>query len=1646
MSPSSSGSLFAMQRSTLSILAFILLISVVCAQCCDHQQFSDAFFSSARVFTTTPEEGITLLSANLVTDIYLINGETDEIIYNYAFMPPSGASPTDYNMSFSCDNLLVYNASSSCTIINTETAIEGSTDTAYNTTVTCSFNSFPGTALCTLYATLDLTSVTAASAGTFSPTPSLSRSPAFLPIPPPIPNIRFFDINSSTVRQSSQYSSPIVTANVYGYVFYVPDSNGELSINATLVSGSGNSYRLELYDRTNANVRLIRSFGFVPGDVSTRGSAGLNFFQSATISTASSDIIFRYDVTSCSLTGGASLQDGEFNLTDEENCGIGIAVEDEESYPTLGVQFRPYKSGNFTLELNWLSLGTSDEEYEQILVFEIVEVAPPIIDNVTKLDEYHSTPCESETLSMTIANVQQATTRRLVVYNEDGSETIWMEIQSLFSYNSVLDSSTIVFESAGGSGTNVPFDVFAEFDNEFRNAIVFNDTSNFTLSFTSPPSLTSMSPTTAQLSGGETIMLLGSFDGFGDSNDFVFVGGLAIPSSQLNISEDSEIRFTAPAQSLLGEQYAYNVTVFVCAERSNSVRLSYIVEPLVTITPLDTSYNETSSSYVIPLNASATFIAQVSGNNEGIVYSWAIFDSSGTELLLTNLITNAQLLILPSDLLSSSDTYSLSATVINLLNLTDTAEIRLQLAESNADYIVVNVFPLEPLSRSVNTPTLVQSSVLSSSGSELTFVWQYDDTSYIVSDNTSVTAQAFANSSNTGPTRLGLEFNIARRDLQIGNTTLSLTVTLDSDATVSGSDNITIEVLPSDLQATINDGINGTLVQSGNDIELSGAKSRDPDVLSEEGDSSEGLTYLWNFCSKSLDLNFLSEKENCSSIFPGDNTGETIIISSESLISERLDNGSNPAPTFYSFGLQVSKDDRVSYAFLYFEFRTVTTIERVPSLSSVDVIDRKGSILGNTGLSTASDIIIRPTADESIVLWTYDMALPRQKYLFSRAGVLITGPGYMSVRSQKSRLPMGFTAGSLEPATEYKVLIVASANDTSLETSYQISFKTADIPRLTCSGPSVDEGIVSETVLQISAELTYETQSIEYCFYLVSEERERFSVGKGCSSVAFASFVFPRRGIFDVECLAKTVSGAVIQNVTLDTNITLSLPELEPGLSEIEILSRRLATLTAEADRCEILRDHSCLKSLILAANEISVQIEEAAASDNSEEAVQLLETTKEFIQRLSALSEELAANTVYRPNQVEESIDETFYLTTVPGTLISDENVFYSALSQMDGVIEATKGSDSPAVGNDLVNKVIATINVTLTNAYILGQGGTTRRRLLQSSKELTTYADLLIRGLEYVGQIRKQQEGCGFVGLETTVYPESLNLNRRLLSSQSVLKPFELDIIIACDVEQIQEQLGRAAKGEICEDVVRESVSGRVEGVLVTLPTNNVLVTGMVSGVDPYTSQMVYAWITGVDILPIGCLNLILQRDPTKLTVNENDNLTSGILSPYTTSTGRGCTQATCFNLSTSQEDEVIFSSSTVTIRTAQQGIIVAGNVTRASSAIFVTSIEGEGTTGIGETARIIGIVISFAAVTGMITWIAVTRSVVTYPEVDDIGWEYVERDMFGRGSVDMASFSPVADTTPGSGVGTTFTTMAKKQSMERRVSPRGGSTIVG
>lgn len=1536
-------------------------------------------FQSSRVFQTTPTEGITLLSSS-GTDAYLIDGESDDIILSYVFMPPNGSTPEEYDISFSCDETTeTILTADFCSVTSVVAEIVDSDATAYNSTVTCTASQFPGTVSCSLIAT-------------------------------PVSTNRMTAIRmSSSVRQTTSevYFSEKVVITVYGVVVYVTNPGDESSAAPFIVSGATNSYELANYDRTDQGVREMFVSVTVPGSGTVVGSTAMQYLEAATVSTEADDYIFWYNNNTCSVTD-ASIENSVVVLPSSGTCGLGIAAESDQN-PKLGVQFRTYKSGNFTLRMVWNTFGTAQDAYEQSMTFRITERAPPVITAVQKQSLYKSVPCDTEELQISAYNVRRADSRVVIVKNSDDSTTVWSEVTADSVYDSSSDISTLVFESAGGLGAEIPFTLQVYYDESEMIGVVLDSSLSTTLSFSTPPSISNMVPTTSPIDGGEEIVLEGTFEGF-DNDDVIYVGGYTISGADIDIPNSSVLVFLSPALESLGQPYTYDISVGICAETSNSFTLNYEVSPAVSIIGVDSNVDD-NGSYIIPSDGSANFVAEVSGNNDGVEYIWKLYASNDDEVNTGNVTTNSQLMSISYTLLgSTSEVYTLTCLVTNSLELDDIASITVRLTESGTEYLLVSVYGVEDLSRSTDTVTLIQSSVqliLDTSSvstlasSEINLSWNYDGGAFAV-DNSS------ADSSVTGPTRFGLEFNIARKDLVVGRKTLELFATLVDKPEVIGAGSTTVNVIESPLVAEINNGVNGSLILTGSDLILTAANSSDPDIF--EGDSTAGLSYLWFTCVKSLRATFSSEVEDCTLIIPNDASSAEITISAESLSAARIDTQPDPDPTFISFGVRVSKGKRSSEQFSYFELRTVTDVTQVPELSSLQAVDLKGVPLQE--FSVFRDIIIQPESDDPFTKWAYDMVLSSQKFLFSKNGVLKTGTGFATARGVKSRDLLGFVGGSLEPSTEYRVSVKTSAANSSLEAEYELSFRTEDVPSLSCVQPEEMKGTVSETRFVVSGQLSFVTQNVEYCFYLVSSVGKRYKVGKGCSPVPFADFSFPHEGEYRIECLAKTAAGAIVDNVTLAAPLVLSTPTPSPDATQVEVLSSRIAELNAEVTLCEALRDHTCIETLVAVATDITSQVSALLENDTSAEALELFDTCKEYIARLSILSESLAQRTVYRPNQIEDSLNQALYMSQVSSDFVDDEMTLYRYMKSAENAVNSTTSDSSTAIiGNEVVESVSAFANLTLATAYSISQEGSTRTRLRQNAGVTRdAYGVVLNTVPKFIIQMRAQQETCGYVGSESSRYPENIDGSGRPTPSEVDIPPIEIQIKVACTREQLTNSFaGTDVEFEVlCNDVLAEAEVRRVVLTIVAFSDDALMSTGLVSNIVSYVDPVVSIGIEEVLAeLPQDCFRIQLRRKPTTLSESNNENLTVGFLRNLPDSS-TDCSKQKCYTFE--PLGTATFGSSVVVVQTNDSGLLVAGNYTERAppSLPLPGSLEGIGFGVTGQVVRALIAGIGFIVAAVVVTWLAVSNvcvssSLETVGDGDDTApgtmWEYVERDLFGR-----------------------------------------------
>lgn len=1540
----------------LVIMCFfwLLTISTLCLHVEANSQVLSLFQTSHQE-AFVPEVGLTLLSEDSSVNLILDNGETEDFSFSFLFVPENGTTVDSYDFQFLCEDETM-NIDQSCDTASSEITVSNSDVLAYNSSVTCSLAGFPGTTTCRLTAV----PVNEVVEGTVAA--------------------------RQEIRHETIFTSAPLTVTISGIVFFIPDTNGGRSISSTIISGVGRSFKLEQYDRVQQNPREMSVSIYDNKKGELKGSKGLDVFLTGGISIIDDDPILHFDPVGCDFIGAQHI-DGQLRFPNASQCALGVAVRDNSSLVSFGVQVRAYKSGNYSFDIQFPSFLSSGEDYIQVIQIEIVETAPPVITAIEKDLMYKSVPCGPQTMKITGYNVHLADGREIVVQNDDGTTTVWTEALSQFLDNRLSDISEMTFISAGGSGTNVPFNLIARFGGDLRTGVTLDQSLDSKLSFSTKPALSTIRPNFARVQGGPAIQLTGNFEGL-SSTSFILVGGFMINYKDILSQSTSRLTFFAPPRAQLGLEYKYNVTVNLCAEQSNPAMLVYYAPPLLEIIATSTSQDD-ENVYLIP-DMGSTFVATAMQNSEGLTYQWQVTTSSNEQVNTGSIPKDKQqFLVDPTIFPATSDVYTLSVTGTNTLGLSHTAAISIRPVKPDEEFMTVIIYPPGNLTRSLGYPVLIQASISAMTGtsdSAIVFLWTYLGKEYIVDESVPAARAARVDETMTGPTLLGLEFNIAREDLQIGETALSLNVYEKSNPDRGGTFITTIIVDPSVLKAKINDGVNGTVILTGTDLKLTGEGSRDPDVISEKDEPDSDLKYEWFGCRKSLMSSFNEEVSDCSALISQSNQ-QTITIKSDALFNRRLDKGTNPKPTYFLFGLKVSKGSRSTITYTYFQLQTSSTNEKVPMLTSLEVVNGKGIVLDKSAVSSYSEIIIRPWTDEGTISWKYDMRREHQKYLLTQKGVLKGGNEFLSDWTATSRLPLRFSAGALEPNQKYTIVVKASAKGTSLVTDNEITFMTLEAPRLICEAPIVSTGNLSETMFTVSARMTFETERIEYCFTIVTSPSQKISVGKGCSSVPFAKFTFDIAGTFDIECMAKTVDGVIMDTMVLPSAITVEPIESNPNATPIQIVSARLDRLETRVQDCKRLRDHACLMTLMSLADEITADVEDVLneSETETEETTALREKAQSYIGNLASIIGELAEAGVVKATQTDSLVQVSFSMCNVPSEFFTYD-ALVSSLSLLNDLYSYLISSESPVLSDVNAQKTIACVNQTIGAANVLVGEGSSRRRLLRESCD--SRLDCLVPQISlFMVLIQQQQSECGTSMKSDGNYP-ALETRRSRENNTSGPTVVVGSSTVCQQNSEIEAQADKDHKSIL---KLENPTPDKLTLTTLLIPAQYFQCMGLdlktnyglrvITNQEDETSNREY------ELKMLTEENGLKEKDAEMYELvfkNSGEDETTNTL-------GNQCPKS-----EKAETEKVTVSDNSVTFSVKRSGLFVGGRAA-ANPATMIAGMSGGLLIGLLVSMGIVILIVSIIAV-----WFIAT-SCVALPDLPVVtNWEYVERDMFGRGDV--------------------------------------------
>lgn len=693
-----------------------------------------------------------------------------------------------------------------------------------------------------------------------------------------------------------------------------------------------------------------------------------------------------------------------------------------------------------------------------------------------------------------------------------------------------------------GDDSNFGYNVTVKIGDEVSDPLQFT--------YQAPVSITSISPATGPEAGGTEVTLTGDFATFSAAGSAVFIGGQKVDSSNIISSSATEIKFRSPPRSSVGSSHDYDVWVVALEVQSNSVKYTYgAASAGLSIIASGGNFDDGAGKYFIGACGNTDYRAFLTpgARSQNPTYRWTLVDvASGASILDgKGIVTDEELLILPYTIFPSKNTdYLLSITISTDFITEETTTYTLV----QRDVQSIGVRIIDPRPRSISDPniTLTIPSVISLPGcsntdlkidnTSMTYIWEYRSKSYLFSylNNSAPEGQV-------GPTLLGREFQVPQTAMAYGSFTVRLTAYFTEFTNIRGTDVATLVVQPEPLVAQINGGEDSQFISESNDFAMTGAKSRDPDVL--VGDDSEGLTYEWQ-CMHSTDPTFATNTTCSDALLPSissvsfsvSQAGLSLIRNSEEL-------------TYLQYSLTVKKSSenengntisRVSSTASTVLVISEQASQRYDALDNIFIRNNLTAAVDRTAVKYFEDVIITPVSATEDTIWEFELVEPEhQASLLNDPTNLIPFAGYYSLGLRAGRYSLGILANKLTPNTKYTFRILTYR--TNFERNEQtVSFRTAERPVVTIGSLPVTTGTTNST-FYVSASTNYDS---DFKFYIiVTDEFGLEYCVDGCQGVPVARFRLASQGTYGVRCEVYDSLGYTrLANATSSTNITVQPP------------------------------------------------------------------------------------------------------------------------------------------------------------------------------------------------------------------------------------------------------------------------------------------------------------------------------------------------------------------------------------------------------------------------------------------------------------------------------------------------------------------------
>lgn len=819
--------------------------------------------------------------------------------------------------------------------------------------------------------------------------------------------------------------------------------------------------------------------------------------------------------------------------------------------------------------------------------------------------------------------------------------------------------------------------------------------------YEAPVILTSMTPSSGEEEGGERITLDGQFVNYNPTTSGVFFGGKQLDGSRVISYTDSQIVLTSPPREDLGSSFSYDVSVLIGDLTSNT--LGYVYKSDFT-TGVDFSGGTLNSDGQLEIGkcGNTVYRAQIptSALSQNATFAWDILDSTGTTILAgSDIVKTAEVFYVPYTTLPEENvvyTLTLNVTTTFATDSTSTPLIRL-----SAQRIGVRIFdpdavsPANPnttltIQTDIGVPGCLNTPTFSLDEEDVTYTWEYRDATFVFSH-----LNETVNEDIVGPSLLGREFKIPQEYMEYGDFTLKLTARYTQNTSIFGSDSTTVRISPADLVAVINAGQSESLISTEAAVDVTGANSWDPDVLT--GDQNADLSYNWT-CKYGWDTALTSALSCGSSLLPSSSQR------SFTLSTSALEGVQNTTKVYIQYSLAVGKTSlNATGDFIARQSAVVVSTlilsqedgVKYEALERIDVNGNPTSKADPAQVKYFQDVIISPIAKSEETSWTFELVSPRsESTLLEVADNLITASGYWGVGGVAGRTELGIVANKLKAGTQYEFLI-KSSRDGFEENEEVLQLTTMQAPEVFLSGLPLESGTTNDTFV-VSAYTNYDG---DFKFYFtITDELGFQSCVDGCQGPSLVRFRLMSAGSYQIRVdVYDSLGYTLLGSVTGEKNITVTSDFGEDD--SLAIFAADLNSSFVSGDHGDYQQFGTDLTKFVLAGSN--------GSTSPAEDSLILEEFLENFNQ--------IVANSV--PNSIQSAgfvntASALTQLTPQLGITYSTASLYYL----VNITVNAVERSPDTVALNQLEELLAFYGGNTPEIVLAAGPEGTTRRRLLQT------------------------------------------------------------------------------------------------------------------------------------------------------------------------------------------------------------------------------------------------------------------------------------------------------------------------------------------